>query len=944
MKLKRLFVAVVALLSFGTVMAQQMQMPPIPQDKDVKVGHLDNGLTYYIRHNAYPEGVASFYIAQRVGSIQEEESQRGLAHLLEHLAFNGTDHFKDNDLQEWLQSVGVEYGRNLNAYTSTDETVYYFTDVPTKRASVVDSCMMILKDWSNGISLTDKAINDERDIVHTEYRMRMIGQQRLLERQLPNLYPGSKYGLRMPIGLMEVIDKCNPEEIRAYYRKWYRPDNQAIIIVGDIDVDKIEGKIKELFSGIVVPADAAQVVEEAVPDNDEAIYLVDKDKEMRADVILGFIKSDPMPKEMKNTMMYLLQQYMINVSEMMLSERFSDKSNDPACPFLQAGASYGNFLVSKTKDATTFQCVPKPGKALEAYEATLLELKRAAEFGFTATEFIRAKEEFMSQMEKQYANRDKMKNQEFTGQYVQNFTSGEPIPSLEDEYQMYQQISGMLPLEAINQVAKEMYNVMDDKNFITFAMLIEKDDATYPTPEQLAAVVAKVRETKVEAFVDNVKQEPLIAQAPKAGKITKTTENKQLGFKQLQLSNGAKVILKKTDYKDNEIQLSAWANGGYSAFPASRSTEMSFLGQIAGCSGLGNFSNNELTKALAGKQAMVGFTIDELTHGLSGNSTPKDIETMMQLLYLNMTAMGKDEKNFENVRQQIITILSNKDNNPQLIYQDSLGSTVYPGNPYQRIPDIESIKAIDYDRCLQTIRELNSNAKDFTFVFVGNFDEATLLPLIETYIASLPTSKQTYKNTQFNMVKGEAKCKFDKAMANPQSQVSEFWISAPMANSLKNRVTLDIAGRMLEMTYNRSIREELSAAYHAGASSGFEPNLDGTLTYYINGDAQLNPDKLNEALPCFFTGMESTIKEPKAEDLQKVKEILLKQADVNAKTNGYWLGTIIKYLKYGIDFHTDYKATVEATDAKAVSEFLKNVIMASGNHAEVIMNAVPETK
>lgn len=939
MKLKRLFVAVVALFTFGTIMAQQM--PPVPVDPNVKIGKLDNGLTYYIRHNEYPEGVASFYIAQKVGSIQEEESQRGLAHLLEHLAFNGTDHFKDNDLQEYLQSIGVEYGRNLNAYTSIDQTVYYFTDVPTKRATAVDSCMMILKDWSNGISLTEKAINDERDVVHNEYRMRMVGMQRMLERSLPALYPDCKYGVRMPIGLMSVIDGCNPEAIRSYYRKWYRPDNQAIIIVGDIDVNTIETKIKELFSGIVVPEDAAKVEEVPVPDNEKAIYVVDKDKQQQADIILTFMKTDPMPKEMKGTMAYLMQNYMTSVLEQMLDERLGEKANDPDCPFLNAGGSYGDFLVSSTKDAFTIQTVAKPGKIIEAYEAVLKEVKRAKEFGFTATEYLRAKDEFMSRMEKAYDNREKMKNQEFTGQYVSHFISNEPIPSIEQEYDIYKQIVPMLSVDVINQVAQGLIS-FDEKNFVTFAALQEREGATYPTVEEFAKATENVRAAQLEAYVDNVKQEPLISNAPKAGKVKKITTNDKFGYKELALSNGAKVILKKTDYKDNEVQFYAWAKGGLSTVPQSQAVEASLLSQIASASGLGNFSNTELQKALAGKQASVGLSLGEYERTLNGNSTPKDIETLLQLIYLTMTDVSKDEKSVENLRQQYMTVLANQSNNPSLVYQDSVSSTLYPNNKFQRVPKVEDIQAIDYDRALSTIKKYFGNANDFTFMFVGNYDEETLLPLINTYIASLPGKGKAIANKQFAMAEGKVQNKFEKKMPNPQSQAIEYWRSAPAENTLRDRVTADIAGRILDMAYNRSIREELSAAYHAGADGGFQTLADGKMCYFIQGSAQLNPDKAAEAIPCFFDGMKKTIAEPNEEDMKKAKEILLKQADVNAKTNGYWVGTLAKWIKYGIDFHSDYKSTVSATTPKIISDFLQNVILGSGNHAEIIMNAVQE--
>ena len=556
MKLKKFFAAAIVLLTAGQAMAQMM--PPIPVDKDVRIGHLDNGLTYYIRHNSFPEHVASFYIAQKVGSINENDDQRGLAHLLEHLAFNGSEHFQGNSLQEYLQSIGVEYGRNLNAYTSIEKTVYYFTDVPTTRVSAVDSCMLILKDWSNGISLTKEAINDERDVVHNEYRMSMVGQQRILERALPKLYPDCKYGYRMPIGLMSVVDGCDPETLRAYYRKWYRPDNQAVIIVGDVDVDHIEAQIKKLFGGIKVPANAAKVVPVEVPDNNQAIYVVDKDKELQMGIFQILMKHEATPDSLKNGVDYLLKGYMDNIFASMMNARFSEKSQEPDCPYLRAMTDIGDYLLSSTKEALTSLGIAKDGQMKEAYAAVMRELKRAHDFGFTATEYQRAKDEFMSQMEKAYTNRDKMKNEQFTTQYVDNFTSNEPIPSVEDEYQIYQMLVPHIPVEAVNQYAKQLI-CETDTNLVSLVMMREADGAVYPTEQELADIVKQVRGEKLEAYVDNVKQEPLIAQKPKAGKIKSTAEDKKLGFKTLTLSNGAKVVLKKTDYKDNEIQFAATA-------------------------------------------------------------------------------------------------------------------------------------------------------------------------------------------------------------------------------------------------------------------------------------------------------------------------------------------------------------------------------------------------
>lgn len=934
MRLRKIFAAALLLLSVGNAMAQ---MPPIPVDRNVKIGHLENGLTYYIRHNAFPEHVASFYIAQKVGSINENDDQRGLAHLLEHLAFNGTEHFKGNSLQDYLQSIGVEYGRNLNAYTSIDKTVYYFTDVPTTRTSAVDSCMLILKDWSNGISLTKEAINDERDVVHNEYRMRMVGQQLMLERNLPKLYQGEKYGYRMPIGLMSVVDGCKPETLRAYYRKWYRPDNQAIIIVGDVDVDHVEAQIKKLFSGIKVPKNAAKVVPVPVADNDTAIYVIDKNKEQKFDMINIMMKTDAYPDSLKGNMAYLVMGYLRSVVGSMFDARLAEQTREADCPFLQGSAGIGSYLISGTKDAFSISGVAKPGKVKEAYAAFLREAKRVRDFGFTATEYARAKENFMSGMETMYENRNKMKNEQFTTQYVDHFTDNEPIPSLEDEYKIYQMIVPSFTVEHINDAMKNLISETDT-NFVSMVLMKEAEGVSYPTEQELAAIVKQVRGEKLEAYVDNVKQEPLMASAPKAGSIKKVVENKVLGFKKLTLSNGAKVVLKKTDYKDNEIRVAGSANVGYSAFQNDpvNAANASTVWEV---SGLAGFTGNDLQKMLAGKQCSVGLTMSPFRHGISGSTTPKDLETMMQLLYLSMTNLTKDEKAFENLKNTYVTVLSNKSNNPNMVYQDSIQSTLYLGNKLALLPNVEDIQNINYDRVLDMQKQLYGNAKDFTFYFVGNYDEKVLLPLIEQYIASLPNKGMKLKNQKIPYAKGEVKNIFTKAMENPQSQAREMWFVKLPAYTQKTAVLADISARLLEMKYLRSIREELSAAYSTGASCGLIFDYDGKLALTINGTAQLNPDKVDAAVPCFFKGMEETIAAPDANDLQKVKEILLKQAGVDEKTNSYWMQVLSMYDLRKVDTHTNYREMVKSVTAQQISDFLKNVVLKSGNHFEVIMKA-----
>ena len=933
MRLKSLLLATFLLAGLSV----HAQMQTIPTDESVRMGRLDNGLTYYIRHNGYPEKVASFYIAQKVGSVQENEDQRGLAHLLEHMAFNGSDHFKDNALQEYLQSIGVEYGRNLNAYTSTDQTVYYIQDVPTTRISALDSCMLVLKDWSNGITLSEEAINQERDIVHNEYRMRITGMQKILEQKLPELYPGSTYGNRFPIGLMEVIDGCSPETLRAYYRKWYRPDNQGIIIVGDIDVDRTEQKVKELFSGIKVPANAAKVVPVEVPDNNEAIYVIGKDKEQPANLFLVNMKHDAFPDSMKNDAAYMIMNFATDMFSQMLNERFKEECQKPESPLLQVGANDGQYLFSRTKDALSIQVVPKEGQELEGLATALRETKRAKDFGFTETEYERAKSNYLSQLEKIYNNREKYRTNDYCNQYVQHFINSEPIPSIETEYTLMNQIVPMIPIDIINMLAKELVSETDT-NLVVLAALKDVDGKQYFTADDMRKTVANVRAEQLEAFVDNVVQEPLMAELPQKGSIVKETENSALGYKELLLSNGVKVLMKKTDFNAEEILMRASSAGGASVFGLSEVDNLQLASYILSTSGMGNFMQTDLKKVLAGKQVSLNFDINNSRHSVSGSSTPKDLETMMQLTHIGFTNLTKDDKAVNTLLSTLKMVLGNISNNNDAVFEDSVQSVIYKHNPLFLTPTPESLNRVNYDRVLEMGRILYGNAANFTFTFVGNYDEAVLKQFIEQYIASLP-SKGTADLTEKELrtfAKGFVANKFDKQMENPQAQANEIWRSNAVKYSLSNNVLNDISSRLLDMTYNREIRERLSAAYHAGADG--EVETDGPQTFMIiTGSAQLNPEKAQEAIKEFHKGMDATVASPNVEDLNKIKQILLKQADVDASTNRYWLTVLDRWTRFGVDIHTNYKSTVEAVTPKDISKYLKKVILKSRNHYEVEM-------
>ena len=937
--MKKLFaVLMLMLMVFSTNMAMAQEMPPIPVDDAVRIGKLDCGLTYYIRHNDYPEHRVNFYIAQRVGSIQEEESQRGLAHFLEHMAFNGSEHFngEGNSIIDYTRSLGVAFGKDLNAYTSIAETVYNINDVPSTRQSAIDSCLLILKDWSNGLLLTDEEIDKERGVIHEEWRLRRSAQQRMLENQLETLYPGSKYGKRMPIGLMKIVDNFPYQVLRDYYHKWYRPDNQALVIVGDVDVDHIEAQIKELFKDAVLDPNAAQVVDEPVPDNEQPIIVVDKDKEQQYSQVTVMFKHETFPKEMKGDMVYMLTDYMTNMMSSMLNERLNEKSQEPDCPFLQAYAYDGNYLFANTMDAFTLGIMPKEGQTEAATQAVVTEAMRAAKYGFTATEYERAKEEYMSQLERQYNERNKISNARLAAQYYRNYLDNEPIASIEQEYQIMQMVAPQIPVDFINQMLPELITT-DGKNLVVMNFNQEKDDAVYPTPEGLKAAVDAGLNAQVEAFVDNVKQEPLISKLPKAGKIKKETYNSQFDYKELELSNGARVILKKTDFKENEIRMAARARGGQSLYGEKDWANTGLLSYILMMSGRGNFSNTELQKATAGKQASANFSMNEYTDVVSGQSTVKDLETMFQLAYLTFTDIRKDEKSYNQLMTQLETLLKNQGLQPEAVFSDSVEYTLNNHDWRSKPFHVEDLKNINYDRVLEIAKERTANAANYTFFFVGNFDEAVIRPLIEQYIASLPGKRSNLSNWQnFDThPEGEVINHFTRKMETPKANAQIYWYDTKTPYSLENDIKASMLGQVLSKIYLQKIREDASAAYSAGANGYATINGDRPFTVIL-ASCPMKPEMSDVALKIMNEEIVNACNSIDATTLNEIKELMIKDHNTDIKENGYWMQTLISYVTRGLDDHTAYEQIVNAQTPETIAAFARH-ILAAGNKVEVVM-------
>jgi zinc protease len=935
MKMKKILSTILLTLVGAVTMMAQMQMPSIPVDPDVRIGKLDNGLTYYIRHNNWPENRAEFYIAQKVGSIQENDDQRGLAHFLEHMAFNGSKHFKGNELLRWCESIGVKFGTDLNAYTSIDQTVYNISNVPTTREGIVDSCLLILYDWADGLLLEQEEIEKERGVIHEEWRLRTSAQQRMLERDLPKLYPGSKYGHRMPIGLMEIIDNFERPFLQAYYEKWYRPDNQAIIVVGDVDVNKVEEKIKGMFADIKLPENPEKVVKYPVPDNAEPIIVIDKDKEQRYNIMEVLMKHEAFPDTLKGTMAYLITDYIKDAALSMLRDRLKEYAEKPESPFLQAFASDGQYLLSNTVDAFELGFLPKEGQTEAALTAVLTEARRAAEFGFTPTEYNRFKADFTSNLDKQYSNKDKRFNSQFVNQYVQHFIDNDPIPSIDYTYETMKQIIPVIPIEAINEVAKQLIS-QKDSNLVVLNFNNEKEGAVYPTEDGVKKAIAAARAAQIEAYVDNVKDEPLMTTMPKKGSIKKETKNDKFGYTELELSNGVKVVLKKTDLKKDQVILRGEGFGGSALYGEKDFANIKMFDDVVEASGLGNFTHTELEKALAGKIASASLSMSTYRQNVSGSSTPKDVETMLQLVYLYFTNINKDQKSFDNMMSTTETMLKNRLLQPENVLNDSVQATFSCHNPRFKSIEASELKNVSYDRVLQIAKERTANAAAYTFTIIGNYDEATIRPLIEQYIASLPSKKKVEKAKKVDTdFKGKVLNHFKHKAETPKAIAVMYWYSNNLPYNLENSIKATIAGQILSMEYLKKIREDASAAYTVGAAASMSRN-DFDTEAYILAQCPMKPEKADIANQILRDEVNAMAKTCDADKLQKVKEYLLKNLGDQRKQNGYWLGRINTWRKYGMDFDTDYEKVVNAQTTESISAFVAELLKA-GNAAEVIM-------
>lgn len=931
----RLLLAFIGVVTFATTASAQMT-DPLPLDPAVRKGTLPNGLTYYVRHNETPKGQADFYIAQKVGSILEDDNQRGLAHFLEHMCFNGTENFPGNQIVSWLETKGVKFGRDLNAYTSIDETVYNINNVPVANEAVQDSCLLILHDWADGLLLLPEEIDKERGVIHEEWRMRNVGQQRLMEQLAPTVYPGSKYGYRLPIGTMEVVDNFKPQALRDYYEAWYRPDQQGIIVVGDIDVDRIENKIKEMFSPIKMPADAKERVYEAVPDNAETIYAIGADPEMDNARAMIFFKSDVIPVEMRNSMVYEIQQAVTSLATMMLNNRLDEITASPDAPMAAAGSFYGNFYLSKTKDALTGVVIGKDGDILNGLKSVYREILRAKRGGFTVSEYDRAREELLSRLEKQYNNREKTENNTYVQEYVRNFIDNEPATGIEFEYQTAKMILPQLPVDVINQAFNEL---VSDSNRIVMVMMPEKEGFAVPTVDQVKQAMAEVDAEDIAAFVDEVKAEPLIANLPAPGKVVSTRELPEWGAVEWTLSNGAKVVAKHTDFKADEIVMDAQALGGTSIYPDSYNETLVALPMMLQQYGLGTYTYKDLQKYLQGKQCGVSMSFDTYVRDISGNSTPKDLKTMMELLYSNFTQFNLSADELQATKNTMIGVLHNQETNPQYIFGADLSKALY-SNSRNYVVCTASIEAAKLDQITKIVKDATANAADYTFYFVGNFDSAQLQTLCEQYIATLPgdAAKAQTKLPEFNpalgLQKGDKLTKFTAPMQTPQTfaAVVEF---AKMPYTAKNALLASIAGQILTQRLLTTVREDMGAVYSISAQGRM--SRTGIENAVMQSAFPMKPemqDQVLEVIAKEFANMESNVK---TEELNKVVEYMVKDATENLEKNNSWINGMSGAAINGVDTFNGKVDLLKTLTVADVQNYVKE-LNAQGNYRVILLN------
>ncbi len=858
----------------------------LPQDPDVITGVLDNGMKYYIRHNETPKNRAELTLVVKAGSIQEDVDQQGLAHFCEHMAFNGTKNFPKHELVNFLEKTGMKFGAEVNAYTSFDETVYGIT-VPLDSAEFLEKGLMVIYDWAHNVTFEGEEIDKERGVIHEEWRMHQGAQFRTQEQLFPAIFKGSKYADRNVIGLMSVVDSCEYDALRRFYKDWYRPDRQAVVVVGDFDAKEMEQKVKDLFNKIPKRENTREYTQVEIPDNKEPIIAIITDKETPMSTVQIFIKHPIFKQETLNDYRTSIMHSLYNG---MISNRLSELTLSEDPPFIQGYSAYSNFI--GPKDTYIEVAATKNDGIYKGAETILQENQRLKLHGFTQTELDREKKSLMSKIEKMYNDRNNQKSKGYVNEYKTNFLITEaPFPGMANEYNYYKQFLNDIKLSEVSDLAKKW---IIDENMVFIISAPEKEGVVVPTEQEIIDLLAKVKTQKLEAYVDKVSTRPLFEDKDlisAVGKVKKKAKVKEFEAEEWTLSNGVKVVLKSTKFKEDEIKMTSYSKGGYSVYGQKDDISSKIAADIISESGLNGFDKIELDKLLSDKTVSVHPYIGELSEGINGNSTVKDFETMLQLTHLYFAKPRYDKIAYSSYMKRMKAQFENMSLSPESVFRDSVKSVLSSNNLRSRPMNAGILNEADYKRVHSIYRERFEDPSSFTFFFVGNIDLKVAKPLIEKYLGSLSnvSKDETWKDLKINYPKG----KIDRVVTEgtDQKSIVLLQVTHDFDYSLKERMAINALGKILSINLLETIREEEGGVYSIGAYPRFSklPTAQESMLVYF----PCSPDNIEH----ITDGVKQVFKNivdngPTEENLEKAKKQILKDRETKLQENGFWINTI----------------------------------------------------
>ncbi|MFQ6603620.1 M16 family metallopeptidase [Flavobacterium sp. C3NV] len=908
----------------------------IPLDKNVTTGKLKNGLTYYILHNEEPKDRASFYFVQNVGAILEDDNQNGLAHFLEHMAFNGTEHFKGKGIIKMLEKNGVSFGKDINAYTAQDETVYNISTVPVSNQKLIDSTLWVLHDWSGSLSLTDAEIDAERGVIREEWRTRRTSGFRLKMQTDPVLYKGSKYSKRDVIGDLNIINNFKYPELRNYYKKWYRPDLQAVIIVGDIDVKAMEQKVKAIFSGIPLAKKAAARTYTEIPKHDELYFGTASDKEASStSITLQYVLDEPLLKDSIVTRKNVMNSFYTSI----LNNRFREL-------ILKNQGSALNLKtyfepVSRLNTSFNISALAKKGKTIQAFEDAYTEAERLKRFGAAQAELDRTKKIFISSYDDFISNKDKVDNDSWADKLTNYFLKAKPFLSPEDDYKLTVGIIKSITLEELNAYAK---TIQKPANQVVLVTGSDQDKNDFPNKEAVVNVMKKVESMTLEPYTKKENNSPLIEKELKPAAIKKTFD--VAGIKNAKgyiLENDAKIIVLPTTYSKDQITFSAFSKGGKSLVKTEDLASAEIVTTLARSSGLGNFDNIGLKEKLTGKVAQAAPFIGENTQGFQGSSNKADFETMLQLLYLSFEAPRFDPNIFSILKEQYKNNLENIKQDNGNTFKDTIELANSNYNPRTFIFNEKFLETIDLKKAENIYRDRIKNAADFTFIFVGNIPDSAL-ELIQKYIGNIksnPALKENYVDHNIEPKKGKTEVHFTRPMEVAKTTVY-LNLTGTIEYSKENALSMYVIGEILSKRFLQTIREEEGGSYGVNVGGNLEIIPKPTFSLALTFDC--NPDKEEKLMQIVWKELNDLKSNPvNANDLEDIKKALLKNREESLKTNSFWNNTLYNNSLNQIPFLQDeeYKNLISKINQKTIQQFSKHVLDSSSS-VEVIMS--PESK